>query len=61
MKAPVIRAVSATPKVASIAPSFHTGFMSSYLVSIPPENRIMLSAIMPMNCAAAALSKAMPR
>ncbi len=31
------------------------GFISVNLVSIPPENKIMLRATMPMNCASLAL------
>ena len=52
---PVKRAVSSTPAVDKTMPGVNMGFISVNLVSMPPENRMMLSATMPMNCASLAL------
>ena len=48
---PVKAAVNITPNVASATPGRRTGFMSEKFVSTPPENRMIESDIMPMNCA----------
>ena len=42
-------AVNNTPIVARVIPSAATGLISSVLVSIPPENNIILRAIIPIN------------
>ena len=55
MKSPVRRVVTSTPTVESRMPWVSTGRISVNLVSIPPVKRMMLSAIMPMNCASVAL------
>ena len=52
--------VSATPKVAKSTPCAAMGLISLYWVSIPPENNIILSAIIPMNCALLGLSNCIP-
>jgi len=51
INAPVKNAVKTTPKVASTTPGNKTGLMSENLVSTPPENSMIESDIMPMNCA----------
>ncbi len=51
MKQPVSSAVSSTPTVESIMPGTITGRMAESLVSMPPENRMMHSAIIPINWA----------
>ena len=61
MKPPVSSVVSRTPTVESIIPCAMTGLMSRNLVSIPPVNRMMLRAIMPINWASSALSNSRPR
>ena len=43
------------PTVARTTPSVAIGLISDILVSIPPENRMILNANMPMNCAALGL------
>lgn len=48
---PVISAVRSTPAVDRIRPGRMIGRMADSLVSMPPENRMMHSAIMPMNWA----------
>ena len=55
INSPVNSAVSSTPKVDSTIPRERIGLISVNLVSIPPENRIMLKATIPMNCASLAL------
>lgn len=52
MNAPVSAAVATTPKVASTSPSPTIGLTSEMRVSIPPEKRITLSAMIPTNCVA---------
>ena len=49
MKEPVMKVVASTPNVANTIPGPATGLISATLVSIPPENRMMLNANMPMN------------
>ena len=60
MKPPVTKVVANTPKVANTIPCDAMGFTSEILVSIPPENRMMLSASIPMNWAASGLLNWMP-
>ncbi len=48
-KPATISAVIATPAVASTTPGPITGRISENFVSMPPENRMMQRAIMPMN------------
>jgi hypothetical protein len=48
MKPPVSMAVNNTPPVANNTPGKNTGRISEKRVSIPPENKITLSAITPM-------------
>ena len=48
---PVMAVVIITPSVASMMPGPSTGRISLNFVSIPPEKRMTLSAIMPMNWA----------
>ena len=52
IKRPVNKVVKSTPTVESMIPGASTGLMSLNLVSIPPVNRMMLRATMPMNWAA---------
>ena len=47
-KKPVITDVSTTPTVASIKPCASTGRISAILVSMPPANRMMHNATVPM-------------
>ena len=61
MKLPVSRVVSRTPTVERMIPGVSTGLMSWYLVSIPPENRMILRAIIPINWASSALLNWSPR
>ena len=51
MKAPVRSVVSKRASVERMSPGVTMGLISDILVSIPPVNRIMLRAIIPMNCA----------
>ena len=51
MNTPVMSVVSSTPRVDSMAPGNKTGRMSFHLVSMPPLNRIMQRATVPMCCA----------
>lgn len=51
MKAPVRSVVIRRARVESMSPGVTIGLISDILVSIPPVNRIMLRAIIPMNCA----------
>ena len=51
---PVKRAVSKTPTVESTIPGPKMGLISLNFVSIPPENKMMLNATIPMNCASLA-------
>ena len=60
IKRPVKSVVSNTPTVESSIPCGSTGRISANLVSMPPENRIMLNATMPMNCASPALWNCSP-
>lgn len=53
-------AVMKTPKVDNMIPFHKTGRMVFQSVSRPPENRMNMSAEMPMNWAMAGLSKYMP-
>ena len=55
-KKPVNTVVSNTPNVASTTPGAHTGRISSSFVSMPPVNKMMLKATMPMRCAPVASS-----
>jgi len=48
---PVMAVVIITPSVASMMPGPSTGRISLNFVSMPPEKRMTLSAIMPMNWA----------
>ena len=50
-----MKAVINTPAVASTTPSPNTGRISDILVSMPPENRIIHRAKVPMNWASEAL------
>ena len=61
IKAPVSAVVIITPNVESNIPGPMIGFISLNLVSMPPENRMTLSAIIPMNWASAGLLKYRPR
>ena len=61
MKSPVSSVVSSTPTVESSTPCASTGRISPYFVSMPPVKRMMLKAIMPMNCASCALWNCKPR
>jgi hypothetical protein len=47
MNMPVKSAVSKTPAIDRITPGTTTGFISENRVSIPPEKRMMFSAIIP--------------
>jgi hypothetical protein len=58
---PVNKVVRTTPSVESIIPWAIIGLISLYLVSIPPEKRIMLKAIIPMNWASLTLLNCRPR
>ena len=59
---PVMTAVKSTPTVDRAIPCQRMGLISLYWVSIPPEKRMMLKAIIPMNCAISTLKKwIMPR
>ena len=55
MKSPVNNAVRNTPTVERAIPCHRTGLISLNWVSIPPEKRMMLKAIIPMNWAIFAL------
>ena len=55
------KAVSMTPTVARTIPWPKTGLISAALVSIPPENNIILNAITPINCAVCGLLNSIPR
>jgi hypothetical protein len=58
---PVSRAVRNTPIVDSTIPGVTMGLMSLYLVSIPPEKRMMLKATILINWAIYILSNCMPK
>lgn len=60
MAPPVMAVVSMTPNVARMIPCPRTGRISLNLVSMPPENRMTLSAIIPMNWAIVGLLNWMP-
>ena len=60
MNAPVSKVVRSTPNVDSTMPGLSTGRMSAYFVSMPPEKRMMLNAIIPMNWASDALWNCSP-
>lgn len=51
MNAPVRIVVMSNASVERISPGTAMGFISENFVSIPPVKRIMLRAIIPMNCA----------
>lgn len=51
MNAPVSAVVRSSASVERMSPGASTGLISENLVSIPPVNRMMLRAIIPMNCA----------
>ena len=57
---PVKTVVSSTPTVERTAPGATTGRTSANRVSMPPENRMMVSATMPMNCALSMLENCSP-
>jgi hypothetical protein len=61
IKYPVIAVVTNTPSVANTTPCDAIGFISDSFVSIPPENRMILSAIIPMNWAICGLLNCRPR
>ena len=61
MNAPVNNVVTTTPTVESSRPGTMTGRISENLVSMPPVKRMMLNAIVPMNCASWALLNCSPR
>ena len=50
-----------TPNVAKTTPCDIMGFTSVSFVSIPPENSMMLSASIPINCAMSGLLNWMPK
>lgn len=58
---PVSMAVSSTPTVARMTPWGRTGRISEYLVSSPPENRMIQSAMVPITLAASMFSNCMPK
>ena len=58
---PVRNAVIITPIVARITPWAMIGRTSDILVSIPPEKRMIQSAIVPMVCAICISPNSMPR
>lgn len=60
MKVPSVTAVRRTPRVERTIPCPNTGLTDFQLVSRPPENKIKLSAIIPMNCAVLGLSNRIP-
>jgi hypothetical protein len=53
---PTVNAVMNTPIVESEIPCHAIGFMTCQLVSRPPENKMKLRAMTPMNCAMLILS-----
>ena len=55
------KAVNMTPTVARTTPCPRTGLISAALVSIPPENKIILNAITPINCAVCGLLNSIPK
>ena len=61
MNAPVKSVVIASATVDSSRPGVSIGLMSDIFVSIPPVNRIMLNAIIPMNCAPVGELNSSPR
>ena len=60
MNNPVNSAVSNTPRVESTIPGDRIGLISLNLVSMPPENKMMLKATIPINCASLALWNCSP-
>ena len=60
MNPPVISVVSNTPTVANTTPSVAMGLISDTFVSMPPENKIILNASIPINCAAPGLLNWIP-
>ena len=56
-----MKVVSSTPSVANVTPGPIMGFMSWYLVSIPPENKMILKAMTPMNWVTFGLSNCICR
>ena len=61
IKSPVNNVVSITPIVDKMIPCDITGFISLYFVSMPPENRIIPKAIIPINCASSTLLNCKPK
>ncbi len=60
MQSPVVKEVRNTPSVAKTRPGAITGRISWILVSMPPENRMIQSATVPIVCAVSMLSKWIP-
>ena len=60
INSPVSTAVSSTPTVESTRPGRMTGRMAEIFVPMPPEKRMIQSAIMPMNWAECMLLNWMP-